>query len=193
MRRLYRRHRRSLNADQQTEHAVKALQVLTTTHLLLRKGPIAVYLANELDGELNTLPLIERLWRMGKTVALPVIARNHPVMDFYRYTQATRLVENRYGIFEPGPDSTFINPRSLCLLFVPLVAFDSSGNRIGMGAGFYDRYLGNLQPAMRPKIVGFAHEVQRHAGTLPRNSWDIPLDAVVTESSWQTFTHQAGI
>ena len=65
----------------------------------------------------------------------------------------------------------------------PLVAFDVSGNRVGMGGGFYDRTLAYLQHRRywrKPVLAGLAHEIQKVA-QLDTQSWDIPLDYVITE------------
>ena len=73
------------------------------------------------------------------------------------------------------------------VVLTPLVAFDAEGSRLGMGAGYYDRCLATVAPPHRPQVVGIAYELQR-ADHLPSESWDIPLDAVVTELGWQACT-----
>jgi len=66
---------------------------------------------------------------------------------------------------------------------MPLVAFDEYGNRIGMGGGFYDRTLAYLQHRQlwrKPVLMGLAYEIQKMK-KLESQSWDIPLNSVVTE------------
>ena len=76
------------------------------------------------------------------------------------------------------------------LLFLPLVAFDTHGNRMGMGGGFYDRSLAFLQQKnglKKPVLAGLAHEIQKVEQLLTQN-WDIPLDFVITEKQlYRTF------
>lgn len=82
-------------------------------------------------------------------------------------------------------------PWGLDLIILPLVAFDLSGNRLGMGGGFYDRTLSFKHQRCHwkgPKLIGIAHELQR-VDLLPVNDWDIPLDAVITEQKLYQFTH----
>ncbi len=155
-----------------------------TCGLVLRGRTVGVYMAN--DGEVDTLPLLKRLLATRKRVALPVI-RDHEALEFYRYRANTTLVTNRFGIPEPAPGAPFVAPLALDLLLMPLVAFDGHGVRLGMGAGFYDRYLGRLPAALRPCLVGVAHEVQRAAEPLPCAEWDVPLDGIITENGWQSF------
>lgn len=66
----------------------------------------------------------------------------------------------------------------LDVLVTPLVAFDVSGQRLGMGGGFYDRTLQNWQQ-YRLQPVGYAHDCQQ-VDSLPSEEWDIPLPAVIT-------------
>ena len=70
------------------------------------------------------------------------------------------------------------------VVLVPVVAFDADGYRVGQGQGFYDRALAALA-APRPSpglvLIGVAHSFQQ-VGEAPRHPWDVPLDAVMTES-----------
>lgn len=145
---------------------------------------VAVFLS--FDGELDTQPLIEQLWRAGKRVYLPVL---HPFsrgnLLFLHYHPQSELVTNRLKIQEPKLDVREVLPLAdLDVLVTPLVAFDEYGQRLGMGGGFYDRTLQNWQQhGLTP--VGYAHDCQRVA-KLPVEEWDVPLPAVVTPSKvWE--------
>ena len=135
---------------------------------------VGVYLAR--DGELDLAPLIETCWRRGIVVAVPVIDGGDLRFAAYRPDEAMR--PNRFGIPEPAaPD--WCAPT---LILTPLVAFDDAGRRLGMGGGYYDRYLTARPDAQR---VGVAHECQRVA-EVPATERDVRMTAVVTESGWQT-------
>ncbi len=86
---------------------------------------------------------------------------------------------NRLKIDEPKLDVRDVLPLGrLDVLMVPLVAFDTAGQRLGMGGGFYDRTLQNWQDySLQP--VGYAHDCQQ-VDALPTEHWDIPLPAVIT-------------
>ncbi len=135
------------------------------------------------DGEVDLAPLIASL-DPGKQLALPVVSAKGQ-MDFYRYRPGDTLVPNRFQIPEPRLEAGLVQGERLDLLLMPLVAFDAQGTRLGMGAGYYDRYLGKLAAADRPYTVGIAYEVQRSDRPLPSAAWDVPLDAVITEAGWQ--------
>lgn len=105
-----------------------------------------------------------------------------------RMTFSPAAASRRRGAFGiPEPDSRErLDARWLQVVLLPLVGFDDEGNRLGSGAGFYDRALAFR--AMRdhwrgPQLIGVAHSCQRTA-LLPTLPTDIPLDAVVTENGF---------
>jgi 5-formyltetrahydrofolate cyclo-ligase len=74
------------------------------------------------------------------------------------------------------------------ILLMPLSAFDASGNRIGYGAGHYDRAIARLHDkGMQPRLIGVAFDCQE-VEAVPAEAHDVPLDAVVTESGYRTFS-----
>ncbi len=97
------------------------------------------------------------------------------------------FVRNAHGIDEPGPGA---HPPECgpSVVFTPLLAFDRSGTRLGQGGGHYDRALARLRSWMEARgwvtsFIGVAWSVQEMP-SLPRDPWDIPLDAVITEREW---------
>lgn len=149
---------------------------------------IALYLSA--DGELDTHPLIELCWSRNKNVYLPVL---HPFsaghLLFIHYTHETKMVENRFNIQEPQLDKTKVLPiNQLDIIFTPLVAFDSTGQRLGMGGGYYDCSLEKWYKTGKGALpIGIAHDCQQ-VNMIPSEKWDIPLPTIVTPSkvwSWE--------
>ena len=136
---------------------------------------IALYQA--VKGEID----LGRIWRsaplQGKYCYFPAV-NEALTLSFLPATPASAFVENRFGIKEPdiGREHA-LKPEQLDLMFIPLVAFDQKGTRLGMGAGYYDRTLALSQP---PLLVGVAYEFQRQ-NYIHAESWDIPLNLIVTE------------
>ncbi|MBV6539917.1 5-formyltetrahydrofolate cyclo-ligase [Ursidibacter maritimus] len=133
------------------------------------------------NGEISPLPLIEKLRSIGKKIYLPVL---HPFSShqllFLRFDDKSDLSSNRFGILEPKLDVRKVLPISeLEMIFVPLVACDTQGNRLGMGGGFYDRTLSQAKHLIS---VGLAHQCQQ-LECLPLESWDEPLDYIVIGNS----------
>jgi 5-formyltetrahydrofolate cyclo-ligase len=124
--------------------------------------------------EVPTGPLIERLHRRGAAVALPRIEDGSLAPIAYAPGDAT--TPTSFGAEEPVRGAS-LDPSSLDVVAVPGVAFDRCGGRIGYGAGFYDRFLRGL-PAFS---VGLAFGLQVLDRDLPAGSFDLPVDAIVTE------------
>jgi len=145
---------------------------------------VAVYLKN--DGEIDCRWLIDDLQRRGCEVLLPVL---HPLrpghLSFIRYTRHTPMRMNRFGIAEPDfRYGVRVPARFISLICLPLVAFDGDGNRLGMGGGFYDRTLAFMaaEKSRRPVLAGCAYHFQQ-VTRLPVESWDIPLQMIVTDKN----------
>ena len=188
LRRRYRARRRGLSERQQRVHADRIRRLFLASPLLWRVRRIAAYLS--VDGEPDLRPLLRHLHELGKVLALPVVEAGNR-MSFFVHRPDWPLVVNRFGIEEPGPQAAWLQPLALDLVLTPLTAFDHQGNRLGMGGGFYDRRFGALPPRMRPLLVGVAHAIQQ-AEKLPSAPWDIPLDGVLTERGWRSFSSRMG-
>ncbi|OCF81189.1 5-formyltetrahydrofolate cyclo-ligase [Citrobacter freundii] len=181
---MIRQRRRALTSEQQRQYGQQAATRMLSFPPVVLAHTVAVFLS--FDGELDTQPLIDQLWRAGKRVYLPVL---HPFSPgnllFLHYHPRSDLVTNRLKIMEPRLDVRDVLPLSkLDVLITPLVAFDEDGQRLGMGGGFYDRTLQNWQQH-KIQPVGYAHDCQL-VEKLPVEEWDIPLPAVVTPSKiWE--------
>lgn len=186
LRHHFRTLRRSLTSEEQAWAAQNVLTKCLGYPEFLRANTMAFYLAN--DGELETQQLIDYCWQKGKTVLLPVI---DPLQDrqlvFVEHRPDSPLSINKYGIAEPlYQRAKQILLYDIDIIFTPLVAFDAAGNRLGMGGGYYDRTLAQLnRHATSPKIIGLAHDFQQ-SDCLPKQSWDIPLHGIITPN--QIFT-----
>ena len=101
-------------------------------------------------------------------------------LSFLPVTYDTIFYKNRFGIAEPVvEDELAIMPEQLDIIFLPLVAFDEHGTRLGMGGGYYDRTLAHHRPTL---LIGAAYEFQRQAW-IEREAWDVPLAAIITEQT----------
>ncbi len=101
-------------------------------------------------------------------------------------------LENRYGIAEPATADARA-ASGFDLIFVPLVAFDDRGARLGMGGGYYDRVLAFRQRRhawRRPRVVGLAYSFQE-LDHIDLRAHDVRLDAVVTERGVKFFKERA--
>ena len=183
LRRTLRAKRQLLSAEDQ-KLAARALAVnVAGTRLFLTCRRIACYLPN--DGEIDTRLVIEHIRRLRKILYLPVLSPlAHDRLWFAEAKPKTKLVPNRFGIPEPAvPARHLVRAQELDLILMPLVGFDDRGNRLGMGAAFYDRHFAFLRHRRawrRPLLIGLAFELQR-VDRLPVAPHDVPLWGIVTE------------
>ena len=182
IRQLKRAQRCSLSDAVQQQHATALCQNVNQEKIYRNSNNVAFYLAN--NGEIDPSQLIEHAWFLGKNVYLPILSPVKNSLYFAPYQPDSQLKLNCFDIPEPVcHPSKWQTARQLDLLLLPLVAFDASGNRVGMGGGFYDRTLAYLQHRhhwRKPVLIGLAHEIQKVA-QLETQSWDIPLDFIITE------------
>jgi 5-formyltetrahydrofolate cyclo-ligase len=189
IRRAMRAQRRQITPTQRAE-AARRFAIAADRGYFLRPGRrIAVY--HPYGHEADVQRITQRAWRRGCRVYLPVITHQQRFqMEFVRFEPDTPLESNAFGIPEPrNAPAKRISVRYLDVVFMPLVAFDDYGSRLGSGAGFYDRALRHLHTSRhwrRPKLVGVAY-AQQNIASLTANTWDIPLDAVITERYFKRF------
>jgi 5-formyltetrahydrofolate cyclo-ligase len=125
-----------------------------------------------LPGEIDIRPLLETLFRRGHEIVLPVTPARGEALTFRLWTPGAELMREKFGTYRPKgvekrPD----------WLFVPLLAFDRAGHRLGYGGGFYDRTLATLPQAVAIGCAFAAQEVRN----VPVDAHDIPLRGVATE------------
>ncbi len=130
-----------------------------------------------MGSEIDIRPLLEKLNGKGHPVGLPVVARKSAPLIFRRWQTGDNLISGGFGTSIPDPNQPEIEPR---VLFVPLLAFDRQGYRLGYGGGFYDRTLERLRRIGPRLAVGVAFAAQEVA-EVPRDRYDQKLDVIVTE------------
>ena len=149
-----------------------------------RAGAIAGYWP--FNGEPDITPFCRQMMAAGCRLALPVIKGDDACcMDFHAWREDTVLAANRYGILEPQNTELLPVP-AFDMLLMPLVGYDRFGNRLGMGAGYYDRCLVSIRDLESPLRVGVAYSLQETA-PVEAAEWDVPLHGIVNEHGWFAF------
>lgn len=145
---------------------------------------VAVYLA--MPGELSLEYFIRRSHRRGVDLYAPkIISFRRRSMGFVPLAPDAVRQSNRLGIQEPAAGiNQRIAPNRLDAVLVPMLGFDRTGHRLGMGAGFYDRALRmRRDPARRwrrPRLIGIAFACQQ-VDSIAASPWDVAMDLIVTE------------
>ncbi|MDB4307686.1 5-formyltetrahydrofolate cyclo-ligase [Gammaproteobacteria bacterium] len=142
---------------------------------------IAIYQATA--GEVDCHPLVKIAWARNLRVFAPILAGKQ--LKFAPLNSDSELTKNRFEILEPVyTNDTLIEPMNLDIVIVPLLAFDTSLNRLGMGAGYYDRtFAFSKQQSGQPQplLVGIGYSFQQVAA-LEAQPWDVPMHVVITEN-----------
>lgn len=182
LRKLIRSRRSALTPAQQHNAAQQLKQQLLNLPEFRHASHVCAYLAN--DGEIDPLPFMKACEQLAKPLAVPVLHPTRPRhLWFVDWHSNGPLKANKYRILEPVyKGMPRRKPWALNLVLVPLVAFDSQGNRMGMGGGYYDTSFAfkATTPSRGPILIGIAHSCQ-HVDQLPVQNWDIPLTAIVTD------------
>jgi 5,10-methenyltetrahydrofolate synthetase len=131
----------------------------------------------DVRNEVHTRPLIDYCFKIHKPVFVPVVQKNE--MFFSEIRDYSELIASVFDI--PSPQNPVpTEPGSGSLFIVPGLGFDKCGNRVGYGAGFYDKYLCCRS---RLHLIGVCFESQLEE-KLPADETDIRMDSVLTEKRW---------
>lgn len=147
------------------------------------KGCSILFSYVSFGSEADTIAIIKTAFQMNKRVFIPKVEDKY--MNFYEIHSLDGLVRSKFGILEPaGNDHKYISSQSKNdkkLMLLPGLAFDKSGNRIGYGAGYYDRYL-RSHPMDEWIKVALAYDFQIME-YLPVTEYDIRTDYIITNEA----------
>lgn len=129
--------------------------------------------------EVPMSPLIEALHDRGVRVSLPRIVGGD--LEPRAYAPGDRLTATAFGAMEPAAARP-VDPADLDVIATPAVAFDRTGARVGYGGGFYDRFFLTTRTACLRAGVAFDLQLCPADRALPAGSFDLKVDAIVTES-----------
>lgn len=135
-----------------------------------------IFLSIESQNEINATYLLHILQGKDKTIVVPKTDFSTSILKHYLLDDNTKLAINNYGIPEPV-DGILINEQQINVVFVPLLAFDVKGNRVGYGKGFYDKFLAQCTPECLKIGLSFFQAEDDIEGL---TSTDIKLDYCVT-------------
>lgn len=197
-RRQFTRQRRQLTAGERRQYArMASLHLIKLQQRLPPHAKIGLYYDG--FGELPTQPLLDWIIRSNYQPYLPVVGslgrtkngnddkrlRFVPIYQSKLLNIPTRI--HSLGM-KQNHHRRLLWARELDVIICPLVAVDNSGNRMGMGGGFYDTTLGKSHQAglKKPLKIGWCYDFQV-VEQLERQPWDVPLDGIITPSGLRWF------
>jgi 5-formyltetrahydrofolate cyclo-ligase len=144
LRQKYKQLRSQLSENEIDDFSIAIANQLLTLDIW-NKSFYHIFLTIEEQKEINTDFILNILAGKDKHIVISKSNFNDYSMSHYLLTDSTTIKKSRYNIPEPI-DGIEIKPSQLDVVFIPLLAFDTIGNRIGYGKGFYDRFLANCKP-----------------------------------------------
>jgi 5-formyltetrahydrofolate cyclo-ligase len=171
--------RKSISVDDRKEAAELAAKILAKHPIFQTSHHIACYMAK--GSEFDTNEIIRKIWQANKQCYLPTL-QDQKKLKFAQYDEQDELQPNHLGILEPKDAAKKIEANKLDVTILPLTAYDLKGNRLGAGAGYYDRTFSfkHHHPHKKPFLIGLAFETQQFEEIL-NDDWDVCLDAILTE------------
>lgn len=168
-----------INDDKRLAISEKIQALLFKSKLWKEAEVIGIYISSKY--EWDTRNIIKAAFEEGKKVAIPKTISDVRRLDFYQISdlsQSEKVKSGRFTIEEPVIDETiYLDKNKINLLFVPGLIFSKSGYRIGLGGGYYDRFLTDFINTS----VSLVSEKQIKE-SIPTNEYDISIQYIITEN-----------
>lgn len=175
--------RRELSENNVNELSEQIFEHIRTLDIL-NKNTFHTFLPIKRNKEVNTWPIIHFLKdELQKQIVLSKTNFSDISLEHIRYDSDTELYKNKFGIPEPIRGIT-VNEQDIDVVFVPLLAFDNKGNRVGYGKGFYDIFLEKCKPGTIAIGLSLFNDITEIDDV---NSQDFPLNYCVTPQGIITF------
>lgn len=175
LRKKYLKILKELNSEQKKQWDDIIFQKFINSSYFKKYNVFGIYFS--LSYEVDTVRIIEFLLANNKKVALPRI--NGQDLEFcYINSISDLLIDNKWNIYQPKKNCQVVNNKDLEIIILPLVAFNKNKQRLGHGAGYYDRFLHNSVNFFK---LALAYKIQEISSNIIFcDNWDIMFDDIVT-------------
>ncbi|WP_291633618.1 5-formyltetrahydrofolate cyclo-ligase [Clostridium sp.] len=170
--------RKNMKIETVNDFSNKIIETITELPQFIKCKNIMLYLS--FNNEVDTYPLVTWCLDNGKTVIVPYcIQSQRKIVPFKINNLTNDITKSTFGVMEPRHDLLKqANIEDIDLIIVPGVVFDLHCNRIGFGAGYYDRFL--PKKSKFTPTIGIAYDYQI-LDSVPTGVYDVPLDFIITE------------
>lgn len=169
--------RDSISKEEHASNDAKIIEV--ASGLVSFRHADIILLYAPIKSEIDVMPIFDLALSRGKKVAFPKCNVEERTMKFHFVSSYDDLKIGAYGIREPKGDLPVYDPEStagVAICFVPGLAFDVYGYRLGYGKGYYDKFMN----VFRGSTIGVAYTCQI-LPSLPRGRFDKHCDVLITE------------
>lgn len=183
-REIYREKRKALSREEVEIGSQKIAELFFREISIGQNNMLHIFLPIRKLNEINTFHIINPLKKANNSsICFPRIKAGTNEMEHILLDKTTCLEENSFGIPEPM-DGQRILIKDIDIVLIPLLAFDTLGYRLGYGKGFYDKFLAECSP--KAQFIGLSL-FGPETNPLPKDDWDIPLDACITPTEVYRF------
>lgn len=170
--------RRALTLEQKKEHSKQITQKVV--ELAEYKNADICFMYASMPDEFQTKELITNALKAGKRICLPYITdKNMKIMQATLINSLDELIVGEYNILTVKKENlNIVKPQDLDFVLVPAVGFDKNGYRLGMGGGYYDRYL---TKAIKAKKIAAVYSCQL-VDEIAKDDYDAKVDIILTEN-----------
>jgi len=181
---MLRDHARTIRASLSPEEIEEKSRLICSRLLEVLDGtdPLMVYASKPL--EVNTKILIRNLIARGKIVVVPIIEKETKTLRLSYLKDPDVLQESTFHVPEPVGHELPAMASDVKAVIIPMLAFDKKGNRLGYGAGYYDRFLSTYPRLTRVGIAFACQETEE----IPADATDAGMDIIVTDTSIMRFS-----
>ena len=167
--------RRALSTAERTRASKMICARVQALTVLQEARTMMLYASTE--EEINLYPLMEVLLTEGRRIVLPEIT-GRGVMEARELPAMDALTDGTFGILSPDPmRGNIVAPEEIDVIIVPGAAFDENGGRLGLGGGYYDRFLPRAGNAVR-LVLAFDFQI---VPDVPMGAQDARVDVILTE------------
>lgn len=169
--------RRKLSRSTINDRSIRIVDAFITSDIYMDARRIMLY--TPLSDEPQITSVFNDAWASGKKVSVPYLTDKYGIMEAALIDSFNDLVPGKFNLQLPNPQNLrIVNATEIDLILIPGVAFDELGYRLGMGAGYYDRFLPTAQYATTIGVC-WAENVLKN---VPRESHDLPVKYLLTEN-----------
>lgn len=171
--------RRALTLEQKREYSKQITQKIV--ELAEYKNADICFMYASMPDEFQTKELIINALKAGKHICLPYITdKNMKIMQATLINSLDELIRGEYGILTVSKENlNIVKPQDIDFLLVPAVGLDKKGYRLGMGGGYYDRYL---VQAIKAKKIAAIYDCQL-VDEVIKDDYDVKVDMILTENN----------
>ena len=181
LKKLYLEKRNSINIELLSQ---RILNNIKSINYILKYENYHIFLSINNKNEIYTQSIIDFLKIYNKNIIIPKSNFSDNSMSSYLYEENTIIEENKYGIPEPI-NGKKIDDSSIDVIFIPLLAFDKRGYRVGYGKGFYDRFLSKCKKNILKIGLSFFNVEEENIFDI--NEFDVKLDLCITPNKIYKF------